>query len=414
MSDSRSDPAPRYACHCTFTVSATLSRSSGWAALYTRRLAQASPSTSVKRTTAPRGSTCDDSPPGPTISSQSIRSGAIASPARSTTPIASRAGTVGWCSARRTPARARARGRRRWCSCRAARSPRVSLGSGTGSVSKWRRKLEPNLRDAAGAGQGWRRCCSRGRYERRATFPAWSPPGSPPPVAPAARAAAPARRRAATRAGRSSPPPRSCSPNGAWAGRPWPRSPAGAVCSSRRSTTTSAARASCSTRSWARPIAPRSSWSTRVRAAGGSPAVQLYRVIRADVAALCALPYDLNEVHRLAARDRDAFARYWTEREQLVEALAGVVRAGVERRRAPGGRPATHRAHDDVERRGHAELAAGRRSRRCARVRPVPPSAHAVGAFLADLTVRGLLVAPRELDRVRRAADALDAAAAAG
>jgi hypothetical protein len=36
---------------------------------------------------------------------------------------------------------------------------------------------------------------------------------------------------------------------------------------------------------------------------------------------------------------------------------------------------------------------------------------HAVGAFLADLTVRGLLVAPRDLDRVRRAADALDATA---
>ena len=43
----------------------------------------------------------------------------------------------------------------------------------------------------------------------------------------------------------------------------------------------------------------------RVRADGGSPAVQLYRVIRADVAALCALPYDLNEIHRLAARDRE-------------------------------------------------------------------------------------------------------------
>jgi hypothetical protein len=36
-----------------------------------------------------------------------------------------------------------------------------------------------------------------------------------------------------------------------------------------------------------------------------------------------------------------------------------------------------------------------------------------VGAFLADLMVRGLLAAPRDLDRVRRAADALDAAAAA-
>ena len=35
--------------------------------------------------------------------------------------------------------------------------------------------------------------------------------------------------------------------------------------------------------------------------------MQLYRVIRADVAALCALPYDLNEIHRLAARDPEAF-----------------------------------------------------------------------------------------------------------
>ncbi len=61
----------------------------------------------------------------------------------------------------------------------------------------------------------------------------------------------------------------------------------------------------------------------RVRAAGGSPAVQLYRVIRSDVSALCALPYDLNEIHRLAARDREAFGRYWTEREQLVDELAG-------------------------------------------------------------------------------------------
>ena len=152
---------------------------------------------------------------------------------------------------------------------------------------------------------------------------------------------------------------------------------------------------------------------TRVRAAGGSPAVQLYRVIRADVAALCALPYDLNEVHRLAARDRSAFARYWTEREQLVEALAGVVRAGVERGELRAVDPRltalTMMSNDEgtqnwlrVAGRDGAPASTGAAER------------HAVGAFLADLTVRGLLVAPRELDRVRRAADALDAAAAAG
>ena len=43
----------------------------------------------------------------------------------------------------------------------------------------------------------------------------------------------------------------------------------------------------------------------RIRADGATPVVQLYRIIRADVAALCALPYDLNEMHRLAMRTRD-------------------------------------------------------------------------------------------------------------
>ena len=67
--------------------------------------------------------------------------------------------------------------------------------------------------------------------------------------------------------------------------------------------------------------------------------------IRSDVAALCALPYDLNEIHRLAARDPDAFARYWTEREQLVEELAGDRGRRRRARRAAHGRPAAHRAH---------------------------------------------------------------------
>jgi hypothetical protein len=36
---------------------------------------------------------------------------------------------------------------------------------------------------------------------------------------------------------------------------------------------------------------------------------------------------------------------------------------------------------------------------------------HAIGAFLAELVVRGLLVEPAELDRIQHAADALDASA---
>src|SRR3954447_14641382 len=34
---------------------------------------------------------------------------------------------------------------------------------------------------------------------------------------------------------------------------------------------------------------------------GGAAGAQLYRFVRADVVALCALPFDINEVHRIAA-----------------------------------------------------------------------------------------------------------------
>jgi AcrR family transcriptional regulator len=151
----------------------------------------------------------------------------------------------------------------------------------------------------------------------------------------------------------------------------------------------------------------------RVREAGGSPAVQLYRVIRADVAALCALPYDLNEIHRLAARDRTTFARYWAERERLVDELSSIVRAGVERGEL---RPVDPRLSaltlmSNDEGTQNWLRVAGRDG---APVQAGGAEHHAVGAFLADLMVRGLLVAPRELERVRRTADALDAAAVVG
>jgi hypothetical protein len=133
-------------------------------------------------------------------------------------------------------------------------------------------------------------------------------------------------------------------------------------------------------------------------------------VIRADVAALCALPYDLNEIHRLAARDRTAFARYWTEREELVDELATIVGDGVEsgelRPVDPRLTALTLMSNDEGTQ--NWLRVAGRNGQ------PVQAGGaehHAVGAFLADLTVRGLLVAPRALDRVRRNADALDAAA---
>ncbi len=65
---------------------------------------------------------------------------------------------------------------------------------------------------------------------------------------------------------------------------------------------------------------------------GGPAPVQLYRIIRADVAALSSLPYDLNEIHRLAGRDPETFHRYWTERGQLVDAVTGVIQRGIDAR----------------------------------------------------------------------------------
>ncbi|MFT3851934.1 MAG: TetR family transcriptional regulator [Ilumatobacteraceae bacterium] len=61
---------------------------------------------------------------------------------------------------------------------------------------------------------------------------------------------------------------------------------------------------------------------------GGSAPACLYRFVRGDVEALCALPFDINEIHRVAMRDRERFAAYWSERSVLERRLASVVRRG--------------------------------------------------------------------------------------
>jgi AcrR family transcriptional regulator len=149
----------------------------------------------------------------------------------------------------------------------------------------------------------------------------------------------------------------------------------------------------------------------RIRADGGRPLTQLYRMIRADVAALCGLPYDLNELHRVAARDAAMFSRYWKERHRLEAALAEVVQEGID---------AGELLAID------AQLAAitilsndeGTQNwlrndpRRGTKKRLGGSEPYAIGTFLADLTVRGLMQSPRDLDKVRRRADALDARSA--
>jgi TetR/AcrR family transcriptional regulator len=68
----------------------------------------------------------------------------------------------------------------------------------------------------------------------------------------------------------------------------------------------------------------------RITAADGSIAAKLFRFVQGDVQALCALPFDINEVHRIAARDRERFGEYWRERARLERKLAALVRLGVD------------------------------------------------------------------------------------
>ena len=68
----------------------------------------------------------------------------------------------------------------------------------------------------------------------------------------------------------------------------------------------------------------------RIIAEGGSPPQMLHAFVRGDVAALCRLPFDINDIHRIAARDRDRFAVYWQERALLERKLSSIVRNGID------------------------------------------------------------------------------------
>ena len=132
---------------------------------------------------------------------------------------------------------------------------------------------------------------------------------------------------------------------------------------------------------------------SRVRAQTATAAVRLHRFVAGDVAALCALPFDINEVHRYATRDRDRFASYWSERRTMRNQLAGVVREGVaaEELRDVDPRLAamTIVSNDEAVQNWYRHD-----------VRPARDPA-AIGRFLADFTVGGLLRDNGSLGAVR-------------
>ncbi|MGE0879411.1 MAG: TetR/AcrR family transcriptional regulator [Acidimicrobiia bacterium] len=136
----------------------------------------------------------------------------------------------------------------------------------------------------------------------------------------------------------------------------------------------------------------------RIEAAGGPASVRLYRFVHGDVLALCALGFDINEVHRQAALDRERFADYWRERRALRRRIAAILRdgavAGVFREVDYALVALTVMSNDEAVQNWL------RVSRELSR------DASAAAVAVADLAVGGLLAAPKRLSAVRR--DALD------
>jgi TetR/AcrR family transcriptional regulator len=133
----------------------------------------------------------------------------------------------------------------------------------------------------------------------------------------------------------------------------------------------------------------------------GEPAVQLWRLVRFDVDALCRFPFDINEVHRLSRRAPDAFEVYWRERQALNDAVERLVRRGIE---AGVFRPVDARLaalvvlSDDEGVQNWYRPVGGRR---LAGRDDAGYAVEEIADFVAELTLRGLLADPADLARVR-------------
>lgn len=142
----------------------------------------------------------------------------------------------------------------------------------------------------------------------------------------------------------------------------------------------------------------------RLEQEDGDPAVQLWRLVRFDVEALCRFPFDINEVHRLSRRAPEPFEVYWRERQALNDAVERLVVRGVE---AGAFRPVDARLtalvvlSDDEGVQNWYRPVGGRRLTG----RPGGDyDAAEIGEYLADLTLRGLLAEPSRLAAVRAGA----------
>jgi AcrR family transcriptional regulator len=136
-------------------------------------------------------------------------------------------------------------------------------------------------------------------------------------------------------------------------------------------------------------------------------AVQLWRLVRFDVEALCEFPFDINEVHRLSRRAPEAFEVYWQERQELNDVVEDLILRGVTSGafRAVDARLAalTLLADDEGVQNWFRPIAGHQlKGREPADGDDYTPAE--IGEFLADLTLRGLLAQPGEIDLVRERA----------
>jgi AcrR family transcriptional regulator len=67
----------------------------------------------------------------------------------------------------------------------------------------------------------------------------------------------------------------------------------------------------------------------RARNTEGPVAVRLFWLVYQDVLALCAFPFDINEVHRLSAGNPEEFEGYWVERQHLNDEVEALIAEGI-------------------------------------------------------------------------------------
>ena len=128
------------------------------------------------------------------------------------------------------------------------------------------------------------------------------------------------------------------------------------------------------------------------RRSEGPVARRLHRVVVQDVIALSGFPFDINEIHRLAALEPDSFTGYWEERGRLDEEVEGLVAEGVRTREL---------LPVDARLAARTLLAADEATQHWFRTETRGDyTAEVIAQHVADVGVRGLMVDPGALDAI--------------